>query len=264
MELEVICTIGEARSGTTVFYSMLASHPEIHSLGEIFNPDDHAGYFGFLEKELSKDPSLIHPKHNTSLFEKFMDTKAIRYGTRKLHIDVKYDSSHYIYDAWKNNIFVPGAIDYFRVKGYYVINIIRQNYLARLVSNKIAHERNIFHYRVGNKNVNPAIDVKVHIEPSNLINQFHAQERKYNLMRNFYKNYPKYLELNYEDWFDENGWFKQELLSQLAKFLNIGNKLDSKPKFNKIIKQDFSELIANYEEVKKTIENTRFAKFLNV
>ena len=66
--------IARPRSGTTVFGKMLQTHPQIVSLGEIFNEANPNSYFNFLQRTVIEKPAALLPSSSNRTFLDYVDS----------------------------------------------------------------------------------------------------------------------------------------------------------------------------------------------
>src|SRR5215470_19395996 len=99
-DLPRICfVIARPRSGTTVFSKMLASHPRVVCVGEIFNQSNERSYFHFLKELVHDDADNLFPSNSTRNFLKYVETcrrsaVAKKQNCKVVVLDVKYDQAH--------------------------------------------------------------------------------------------------------------------------------------------------------------------------
>src|SRR5579871_2131770 len=68
-QAEHLCfVIGRPRSGTTVFKTMLQTHPEVWSFGEVLNESNPCSYFSFLKRLQANDRDAIFPSRSIANF----------------------------------------------------------------------------------------------------------------------------------------------------------------------------------------------------
>ena len=123
------------------------------------------------------------------------------------------------------------------------------------MSHKIANIRDLRH---STQSVEP---VKVHIDPRVLVDDFRRRQRRF-------AKYSKrivevfdapLLEVEYESLIAD---FDLEI-RKVLKFLEIDKFIPLTSDFVKVNPDALEKIIENYDEVKQTLKNTEFEKFLN-
>jgi len=257
--LDDVCfVIGRPRSGTTVFRKMLATHPGMFDLGEIFNESNSNSYFHFLRRLQVRDPNALLPSRSIDNFLAYMRRHhAIalekRPNGRIAVLDVKYDQAHLLCVPWWNITSLPRLFSLIRERGWRVIDIHRQNSLAMLVSNDVAIATGIYHSRAladGHEQ-----RAKVHIKPESLVRQLRATTLAYRSVAEHFRDYDKYIRVTYEEMFGghEGRHFKPALLNGLSTFLGINNAFDPVPRLRKLLVEDIFAHIENADEIRDVL-----------
>jgi hypothetical protein len=136
-----------------------------------------------------------------------------------------------------------------------IIHLMRTNLLKRLVSHKIANTRNLCH---STQSVEP---IKVHIDPEVLVADFHRRQKRYARYKKRFTNvyHVPYLEVSYESLVAD---FALEI-QKVLKFLEIDKFLALTSEFVKVNPDSLEDIVENYRDVKQTLTNTEFEKFLD-
>ena len=242
------------RSGSTWFVELLDSHPDLLvfvdevMIGKIAHQRNWRDprVIPFYEYK-KQNPNSVRPwstfQYLNTLYDFPGEHKAIGFK-------VMYDQI-----AWNPEILVPIILNRFKI-----IHLVRENSLDILLSKKNAwkkeqRENNILH---------TTIEVKlpaVSLNTSSLLDKLSQQEapvQKYEMLLKLFPN--KVMTVQYDSLLQE----KEKVLNSIAEFLNIKSSgISYKSDLKKISKKGYKEKIANYEEVAKLLEGTKFAKFLN-
>ena len=106
----VCMMFGRARCGTTVFRSMLSTHPAVEHRPEIFNSGE--SYFRYLESRFRDDPALCQPEHSLDLFRGYVEeARGDHRGSQVLVLDAKRECLHVVYRSWQPVRGVPAVIE---------------------------------------------------------------------------------------------------------------------------------------------------------
>lgn len=136
-----------------------------------------------------------------------------------------------------------------------IIHLIRSNLLKRLVSHKIANIRDLRH------STQSVMPVKVHIDPGVLVDDFRRRQNRFAKYRKRIVEVfgAPLLEVEYESLTAD---FELEM-HKVMKFIEIDELIPLTSDFVKVNPDSLEEIIENYDEVKRTLKNTEFAKFMN-
>ena len=248
--------IGRPRSGTTVFKDMLKTHPALFSLGEIFNETNERSYFHYLQTQLTQDPRAALPSRAIANFAMYLDwcwdlAQARKPRARTLVLDIKYDQSHLLAEAWWSLGALPRIFFLIRERGWKVIDLHRKNVVSLIVSNQVAIKTKIYH----STNLAPGENqsAKVHIDAARLLREVKVTEDSYRRVGEHFREYPKYLQLSYEEMFDETGAFAPAVLDRVSRFLGVENRFDAKPKLAKLLEGDIFSHIENAAEIRQLL-----------
>jgi hypothetical protein len=255
---EICFLIGRPRSGTTVFRTMLDSHPLIFSIGEIFNESNPRSYFHFLQKRQASDPNALLPSRaldNFQAYVRWCRARSLkkRPKSRIVILDVKYDQAHLLCVPWWGITFLPRLFSLIRQQNWRLIDIHRQNSLAMFVSNEVAIETGIYHSSALTNGERQR--AKVHIDPEALMRQVAATAQAYRRVEEFFRGYESYCKVTYEEMFEgaDGEQFSPVLLGRLAAFFNIGNAFNPVPGLTKILERDPFAYIENADEVREIV-----------
>jgi len=248
------CVITTQRSGSNWLISLLKSHPELEVFGELF----------------------INEKRKDGTRRKFSNTTLPPfYEFRKCHYPVRpFSTFNYLntLNEWNGNHKVIGfKLMYYDISHrpeimvkiildrYKIIHLIRDNYLDVTISEINAWGKKgagIVH-TLQNVKVPP-----VHINIETLLQKLYSKENKVNKYTRFLNFIPNPVMTVYYDSLCSE---KDLVLTSIADFLDIQNNQDIKFVSNqkKINTGQYSEKIANYEEVKQRLKDTKFKKLID-
>jgi hypothetical protein len=243
---------GRPRSGTTVFRSLLASHPLCYSIGEAFNESDIRSFGHYLVHRATHEPSIVLPRRRVASFVDYLDqARAIaardRPGSRIVVIDIKYDQMHLIHEAWWHLTGPPPLFSLIVKSGWKIIDLRRRDLVRLAVSNLVAMESGVYHSDA--LKAAPPQAARIRVDPEQLLATIRATERDYRVVSDHFHGYAGYLGLTYEDLFDESGRFAAPLLDRLATFLGIENRFDPQPKLRRILTEDILCYVENADEL---------------
>jgi hypothetical protein len=250
--MQICFIIGKPRSGTTVFKEMLATHPAFINVGEVFNEINEWSFLAFLRALVKEDADWLLPSRCVNAFISYIDAcvqKALFYNPQStiLVLDVKYDQSHLVYDAWRDINAMPYLFELMRKRGWDVVDIHRDRILDMIVSNEVAISTGVYHQNTGDL---PRQLVQVEINTAELISIVASIRESYQRVEAFFAGYDRYLKLSYEDMFDaQTGAFKTDILESLANFFGVANRFDPHPKLQKLLIGDPLRYVTNAEEV---------------
>ncbi|HEY3638820.1 MAG TPA: hypothetical protein VGK90_11785 [Rhizomicrobium sp.] len=247
--------IARPRSGTTVFGKMIQTHPKLVSLGEIFNEANPLSYFAFLQKALVGNPSAVLPSNTNRIFLDYIEscrTAALQKNPKckVVVLDVKYDQAHLICEPWLRLGQLPRFYFLVRERKWKVLDIHRRDPFKLNISNQVAIQSSIYHSNAlqpGEKQT-----AKVHINPVRLTEDVKATRAAYAAVERHFRGLPQYRRIFYEDMFvDEAGTeFSEKLTAEIARFLNVGNAFDNKPKLQKLLQEDIFSYIKNAAQIR--------------
>jgi hypothetical protein len=251
--------IARPRSGTTVFGKMLQTHPRIVSLGEIFNEGNSSSYFNFLQKAVALDPTALLPSNSNRMFLAYVEScrsRALERNpkSRVVVLDVKYDQAHLLCEPWLRLGELPRFYYLLRDRKWKVIDIHRRDPFKLSISNQVAIQSSIYHsntLEAGQKQT-----AKVPINPARLAEDVDATRTAYAAVERHFAGRPQYRQIYYEDMFaDDTGTrFSGPLLADIARFLNLGNAFDPKPRLQKLLQEDIFSYIKNATQIRALME----------
>jgi hypothetical protein len=135
-----------------------------------------------------------------------------------------------------------------------VIDIHRRDPFKLSISNQVAIQSSIYHSNTLEPGQTQT--AKVQINPARLAEDVGATRRAYAAVERHFRGRPQYRQIFYEDMFaDATGTtFSQSLLADNARFLNLGNSFDPKPKLQKLLQEDIFSYIKNASQIRALME----------
>lgn len=258
--------IARPRSGTTVFGRMLQTHPRIVSLGEIFNEANPASYFHFLQRAVTHSPDALLPSNSNRTFLDYVEACRVRALERNpkagvVVLDVKYDQAHLLCEPWLRLGELPRFYFLLRERKWKVIDIHRRDPFKLSISNQVAIQSSIYHSNTlepGQKQT-----AKVQIHPGRLMEDVSATRKAYAVVERHFRGRPQYRQIFYEEMFadDAGSKFSGTMLADIAKFLNLGNVFDPKPKLQKLLQEDIFSYIKNAVQIRELMEADESRKY---
>jgi len=224
---------GQSRSGSTLLMDLIKSHPEINCETELFN---------YLELFPKFKPlrSLFRSFPLPYIYYRAKKTQKAVYGFKLFFFQVHNPEKCLAQLARKNWKF---------------IHIKRQNLLRQSLSNIIAMETNHWHRRVENK---PSVE-KIEIKPERLL---HVLKNRTAWKLKEKKLIEKYnhITITYEDdLMDKDKW--QQTANKVFRYLEI-DPIEVNSELKKTYKKPYTELILNFAELKKAVQNSPFSYLL--
>jgi len=138
-----------------------------------------------------------------------------------------------------------------------VIHIIRRNILRTLIS-----------YRISLENKKWVVDSSqkydpqpINLNPRNVINALNHRQKEINLFRRFCKSLSRYKEFYYEDFSNPEEAFPKLIFPELEKLAGLNFDKDIKIATRKMVVNHW-EMVKNFDELKKALIETKFAKYI--
>ena len=257
--------LGQTRSGTNVFRRMLATHPEVLQVGEIFNEYFERNYFSFIQRELEKDPKLSSPSSSCELFERYIaEVLESSIATHsKVIFDAKLETLHHVYKPWQSYDEIP-ILEILKKRRLHVILLVRKNHVARDISQELSHKTKV--YKVSADQVGHRHLVRVTVPIDGICERYDAREKLYEYIQEYFQAYERFTVICYEELFDvSNGVqvFSADLLRHLSSFLGLDDRFDNKPLLQKQNTFPIAEVVENYQELTDALKDTKYAHLLD-
>ena len=235
------------RSGSTWLMSVLNSIEDVSAHGELFLPRPRS-------TEKRWDSGFQYPRY----VESRAQHGSIRPFSVFSYLTTLYSSPGSIgfklmYSQLRS---FPELLMYLTRNRIHVIHLVRRNHLDVIISFAIKQAIGKAHILSGE---NRPKDVRIDIDTTSIVRDLKWLQFKHDVGRQVLRTCKlRHLEVAYEDLLNDQSCF-----SELIEFLNIA-KPEEIPQSH-ILKTRLGnqkEVIKNYEEVKRALENTRFAALL--
>lgn len=250
--------IGTQRSGTTVLRSLLGSHPEIATFGEVFlyrHAHMKECYYHFLRNEVQSDPDLVipGPEASPALFDRFLEylETLVPEGTGTIAFDCKYN--------FLDGSIVPGErhwgqppflLRQFRRRKFSIIHCVRRNALATIVSSHLTNKNKVW----ATNDLTRIKHTMATVPTDNLLNSLKHRKKEQDHYSELLGS-PTFVAY-YEDMFDRTQ-FSAAFLRDLSEHLGLENRFVAEPQLKKIA-PPVSHAIENLNEIKSLLRETEF------
>ena len=269
MKEHIIITNG--RSGSNYLSNLLNAHPRVVNYGEVLG-DWNLPYklhhkFNLGGKSVTDylhyiytSPFFFYAAQFYSLYTHLKKRKKINFkfrnkieslGIKEFSINFKKRNiNHWLQN--NNDIFV--------------INLFRENQLKRLISVEMMKHSNVVY--LDNKST-PKMGTdtfkkkKIYLNPKDILNQLSIYEQEIDEQNALARNTPskKILNIRYEDLFSSSQ-SQAEYTKKIFNFLNV-EQIYVESSHKKILSDKLPDLIENYEEIKRILQNSPFANYLD-
>lgn len=244
------CILTTQRSGSTWLVSLLDSHPQIKAFSEIFVDKMFAHrsdeYLPWFDQYLP----FFYEFEKTSGMSPF---KVFQYLEMLSHYPGAYRAVGFklMYNQLAKR---PETLLKLISRSYKVINLVRENPLDIIISKANMRRSGSPHFK--QEQALQAIE----LNPIFLLNELNKQDRKTKLMKTMLNLLPlQVLNITYEALCDN----QQAVIDSVLDFLEVEEKkVNLNSELKKISKGKYCQKIANFEEVKATLSNTKFQQFL--
>jgi sulfotransferase family protein len=245
----VFVLVSTRRSGSTWAADMLGSHPEVTCHGELFMPKGRGA-----QPPLRVDTPFFFdtlPRRRRFAFGRvvagwrYADRVFRAPGTRAVGCKVAYGHLKG----------VPWLLAYLKLNDASVVHLVRRNKLAHLLSMESAKARGRYHALVGER----VESEPVRLEARTLVAALEKEERMVRRARWLLARLGlPTLEVAYEDLLADPEQFKT-----LLDFLGVDpDACQLRSKLQKWNRRGFRDAIANYDEVKATLQDTKYLALL--
>ena len=247
------CVITTQRSGSTWLSTLLDSHPQIKAFEEPFTWRKYRP--NWTDKNF---PTYYDYKNNTStkspwvLFN-YLDIL----DSYKAEKDFEIIGFKVMYHQILTN---PELLIKLVLDRYKIVHLFRQNHLDILISRAALRQHNIVHSNLLSADQVQSKRKPVVLEPSSLIKELSRLDRNYKVMRTFLKLMPlPVLEMKYESLVEN----QEKILCSIANFLEVDStSVTFNSKLKRVNPGVYEDKIANYDQVVKTLEGSKYANFL--
>ncbi|MFC1759105.1 Stf0 family sulfotransferase, partial [Planctomycetota bacterium] len=231
----VICA--QQRSGTTVLQRNLGQSPLATNYSEVFHnlkEISDVNYLLYRVEQFKENPQLSFPTEENQklLFDRYVESLAKTCETPFYVMDIKYNSWHHFDSIWHEQFNRPTLIGFVRSMEMPVIHVIRKDVFRQHVSNKFAHQTQTWHYQ-SIENETPK-EIAIRLDPTHCQYSMEMSQRRTKQFRSWFHGHNRYLELTYEEMFD-NGVFSAQTLSAINELVGIDLQIPMKPALKKVL-----------------------------
>ncbi len=242
---------GLQRTGTSLVISLLQSHPDILSLGEIFanklnRVSKGIPTFELYLKEANDAGEAVRSREEMRkryLDDLFTEAKARAVGFKLMFNQIPR---------------CPEVLDYFKEHRFKVIAIYRKNLIASAISHIRAMETGIYDcLQPAFKEIDPA-NKKIHIPERMLLSQLKAFTIENKGLRKTIKSLGlEGVELSYENLC--SGW--REEIRKVFTLLGVESQ-ELHTRLEKVSPSRLEDSVENYEEIIAAVKNSPFSGYL--
>ncbi len=136
-------------------------------------------------------------------------------------------------------------------ENYKIIKLSRKNILKSSLSSILMKKRNVAH------SVENIEARKVHVDPESLVKQLKKQEKDTLKLNSLFPS-NQTMNITYEELFADNDYLFRNILS----FIEVSSDNIKKPALKKISPAEIKDIISNYDEVRKVLENRGYEEYL--
>ncbi|SDB36933.1 hypothetical protein [Bauldia litoralis] len=244
------------RSGTTVFRQMLSVAGAV-DLGEIFHLQaGENGFYAYLKNAMEQAPDAIHPQMQPTVFRSYLDALKNRCPEGQVVIDIKIDHAAALDFGYPGGTYVSYRV--LREINAKIIRVHRMNRLRVVLSHLIAKKTGVWSQGRSQGLAPETINVPVEL----LIGQLVADMKAVEEIR---LRIPWGLTVIYEHLFDPNGNvapYASEVVSALCQNQTSAADIQAGLTMSRQNPEPISDILANYDEVKKALLGTEFAWML--
>ena len=251
--------LASQRSGTTLFRSILNSHPQVQAFDEVYGgmrPQREPNYLRYLVEQVSRDPLMAVPsaENMANLFQGHLSKlEALSPRASVRIVDVKYTHVHRFNRLNQHRLELPYLLECIQGTKGGVLHVIRRNLLATHVSATIA-KRNASHRAAKEDLVS---ETRVALDPDATLRELEKRESEINHFKDILANVASVQEIYYEDMIVD-GMFSEAILSDLARRWCIDMSFQRQPEREKIV-PPLHEAILNFDEIESRLAATQFA-----
>ena len=266
---EFTILLARQRTGTNALRSVLDTHRDICCFDEVFKLEDRqspdprvraSNYFTFLERHCAGDITRAFPDRHAELFTAFLAHLRTLTAKRHIVIDVKYNSTHHITGEWRS-LGSPTLFDLIRSHGVGVIQLTRHNLLRCLLSTIKGRTTGRYYVR---DNAAPPPDLRVTVPIDAALATMEHWAFEDDVVAGSFADWPRYTRLEYSELFpDRSGAMSAQALAGLARWFGVEPAFTNRVTLSKQSSLPLASTIANFDEVRAALQDTRFAWFLD-
>jgi LPS sulfotransferase NodH len=268
--------IGCQRTGTHLLREILNTNPAIAVMAEVFSQYPHRAYWqNFLRRQPASRFPPQRPAEAAALLDEYFEVvrrdvhrRPDWYGGAKpklktVGLDIKYNQLRFVAPVFGDITARPLLLSYMSDRGIGIVHLIRRNLMHTAISIIIANQRNLWQNYDGRK-----IDGKFQIPPKELLIYMRWVAAERGEFQRLAYNIPIF-DCYYEDLVVDlarvhaDAIFPSDTttLGPLATFLNVPNEFRHRGNIHKAINKPYPDVIENYDEVLRTVEDSEFAEF---
>jgi hypothetical protein len=273
---KLFALVGCQRTGTHFLREIMNTNPAVAVMAEVFSNYPRPVYWHNFVRSLPKRryPPLLPPDAMALLDEyvqvvqRDIHIRSDWYGGPKpaleiVGFDVKYNQLKCVAPVFSDLRVRPFLFDYFRQRGVRVIHMVRKNLLQTALSIIIANLRSVWQNYDGR-----LIEGRFQISPRELLMYMRwIREERDEFCRLGHD--LSVHSCGYEDLagdvgrVDAEGNFPADspTLSAIATFLGVPNTFRFKRNIHKAINRPYAEIIENYDELVRAVDESEFAEF---
>ena len=263
--------ITNGRSGSNYVSNLLNQHPHLINYGEVL------GDWTLPYKLYSS--YAFGPRDVISYLEFLYTSRSFFYVAQLYSSFNRIINKRKVYFKRYSSIYSIGIKDFTinfkrrRIANYlkshpeiYVINLYRENQLKRLISlemmraNKIVSVKNYNSRKNHQRNFN---HTKIRLDPLYVWNQLTTFQAEIDDQFKMIKNHPKerIFTIKYENLFASETSLRR-ITKNLFKFLHV-KPISSRSYHRKILPNNIYDLLANYDEIRLALKDTKFESFFD-
>lgn len=237
------------RSGSTMLYTLLNSHPHIRCHGELFlmrKPKEDNFYNFCLNSSLNKKLIYYSPFRGY-LIRQFLSFIFIKQGEEKA-VGFKL--------MYKQAKIFPSILQWIKKNNVKIIHLHRQNILKIFLSIKAAQQRGTRH------SAEKTFVEKISIDSSKVLCELISIARRLKFMDLFCSLYfprSSCKDVYYEEFLSD----MEEVSKQLLGFLGVDSNILLKTELKKLNPNHVRDIVTNYEILKTALKGTYFEQFLD-
>ena len=237
--------VGMPRTGSTLLFSGLAQHPDVRIYSEVFHPVRSERTGGHAIRRNGSSISFDETRDDAI---RFLDEIVFPPSETRAAVGCKI-FAEYVRCAGTEGLFQRLRDHY---KTLHVIHVVRQNYLDVLVSREVADKTQEWARYTATP---PAPAPALTIDAAAAENFFEYMKVADHFFEAFFRP-DLYLKLGYEDLSKDYA----ATISLVYDFLGLEQRTAMMRVF-KQIREPFSEIISNYQELKSHFQNSEFGVF---